>query len=244
MLSEKNWKLESVLRLLLGVFLCLCFGALLTSLLRGGTAPDAAPTVGRILVNALCFQLGIIALVWRFLYEHQVGWAVGFGFRRDWLKSIGLGALVIGIFLPVGWGLQVTALKVMTKMGIEPSLQVALQALKTSGSAGELIALGIVTVVIAPIAEETLFRGILYPTVKQYGFPRTALWGTSALFALIHFNVAIFVPLLALALLLVWLYEKTDNLLAPIAAHATFNAVNFVMFFIMENSTRNLPGQS
>ncbi len=31
-----------------------------------------------------------------------------------------------------------------------------------------------------------------------------------------------------LALVLTWLYEKTDNLLAPIAAHSLFNALNFI----------------
>jgi membrane protease YdiL (CAAX protease family) len=107
----------------------------------------------------------------------------------------------------------------------------------------QLVALGIATIILAPVAEEILFRGVLYPTIKQHGFPRAALWGTSVLFALIHFNVAIFVPLLLLALLLVWLYEKTDNLLAPIAAHATFNAVNFAMFFLMKDVAPKIPAQ-
>lgn len=233
-----------MLRLLLGVFFCLCLGSLLTQLVRGPADPQAAPSVIRILVSALFFQLGIVAMVWRFLYEHKVGWANGFGFQRGWPKAVGLGALVIGLFLPVGWTLQHFSLRLMERLGIEPSLQLALQALKNSGSPVELIALGFVTIVLAPVAEEALFRGVLYPTVKQYGFPRAALWGTSVLFALIHFNVAIFVPLLLLALLLVWLYEKTDNLLAPIAAHATFNAVNFAMFFVAKDIADKLSPQS
>ena len=39
---------------------------------------------------------------------------------------------------------------------------------------------------------------------------------------------AIFVPLFVLALALTWLYEFTDNLLAPIAAHSLFNTANLV----------------
>jgi membrane protease YdiL (CAAX protease family) len=54
------------------------------------------------------------------------------------------------------------------------------------------------------------------------------------LFALIHFNFAIFLPLQLLAVILVWVYERTDNLLAPIAAHATFNAVNFILIFVTD----------
>ena len=54
------------------------------------------------------------------------------------------------------------------------------------------------------------------------------LFGVSALFAAIHFDAVTLVPLFALALALTWLYEKTDCLLAPIAAHSLFNAVNLV----------------
>ena len=37
-------------------------------------------------------------------------------------------------------------------------------------------------------------------------------------------------PLSVLAVVLALLYDKTSNLLAPIIAHALFNAVNFFMF--------------
>ena len=130
------------------------------------------------------------------------------------------------------------------KLNVQNAAELALVALRNSGSGAQLISLGIVTILLAPLAEELLFRGILYPAAKQLGFPRAALWGTSVLFAAIHFKVAIFIPLLLLALLLVWLYEKTDNLLAPIAAHVTFNAVNFALFFIAKDFAAKLPGQS
>ena len=51
-------------------------------------------------------------------------------------------------------------------------------------------------------------------------------------------NGAIFLPLFVLALALTWLYEKTDNLLAPITAHALFNAVNFTLL-LAHSSTPN-----
>jgi hypothetical protein len=89
--------------------------------------------------------------------------------------------------------------------------------------------LGVFAVVLAPVAEEFIFRGMLFPFVKQLGFPKLAWFGVSFLFALIHLNAPTFVPLFALALSLTWLYEKTDNLLAPITAHALFNAANLVL---------------
>ena len=227
----------------MGWLICQGIGALLLMLLRGNVDTKAPPSTGQIVVSALTFQLITIGLVWRFLREHKIGWTGGFGLRRNIPKAIGLGALAVGLFLPIGSVIMGFVVTVMEKIGIEPSLQLAMQALKNSSSATELVAMGIVTILLAPIAEESLFRGVLYPMIKQHGFPRAALWGTSVLFALIHFNVAIFLPLLLLALLLVWLYEKTDNLLAPIAAHATFNAVNFAMFFLKDDIAQKLSTQ-
>lgn len=233
-----------MLRLGLGIFFCLCVGTLLAALVRGSVTPSATPSVARIVVSALTFQGAVIVLTWRFLREHQTNWAAGFGFKQNRPKAVGLGVLLILLFLPVGWSLQMLAIKTMRHFGAEPTEQLALTALRNSGTIPQFIALGIVTVLLAPIAEELLFRGVLYPAVKQRGYPRAALWGTSALFAAIHFNVAIFVPLLLLAVLLVWLYEKTDNLLAPIAAHVAFNAINFGLFFVAKDFANKLPGQS
>jgi uncharacterized protein len=88
--------------------------------------------------------------------------------------------------------------------------------------------------VFAPLVEEALFRGILYPAIKQSGWPRLALWGSSTLFALVHFNMVTFLPLLVFALVLVYLYETFQNLLVPIVTHAVFNAVNFLTIIFMD----------
>jgi len=44
----------------------------------------------------------------------------------------------------------------------------------------------------------------------------------------------IFLPLFALAMLLTLLYERTNNLLAPITAHSLFNALNFALYYILQ----------
>jgi membrane protease YdiL (CAAX protease family) len=44
-------------------------------------------------------------------------------------------------------------------------------------------------------------------------------------------SLVTFLPLLGLALLLTGLYEWTNNLLAPIATHMLFNALNLVELF-------------
>ncbi len=102
--------------------------------------------------------------------------------------------------------------------------QAAVKLLTDAKSVWTVVYLGVFAVVLAPVAEEFIFRGMLFPFVKQLGFPKLAWFGVSFLFALIHMNAPTFLPLFVFALALTWLYDRTDNLLAPITAHALFNA--------------------
>src|SRR4029079_1566506 len=86
---------------------------------------------------------------------------------------------------------------------------------------------GVIAILLAPLVEELLFRGILYPALKQKGYRRLALWGASLFFALTHSNVPTFIPLTFLAIILTLLYEETNTLLMPILTHSLFNAANY-----------------
>jgi membrane protease YdiL (CAAX protease family) len=107
------------------------------------------------------------------------------------------------------------------------SPQPVMIVLQESSRLSERIALGFTAIVLAPVFEESLFRGILYPAIKKAGYPTLALAGTSLLFGAIHATVLTFLPLTFLAIMLAVLYERTDSLLAPVIGHALFNAVNF-----------------
>ena len=121
---------------------------------------------------------------------------------------------------------------------METVQQESMQVLQLSVSLGQKIIFAIGAIILAPIVEESLFRGILYPMIKQQGYPRLALFGSSLLFAAIHFNLMTFVPLFVLALVLVLLLETTDTLLAPIITHACFNAANFFIYLNNDEITR------
>jgi membrane protease YdiL (CAAX protease family) len=197
-----------------------------------------SPSTGRMVIATLSFQGAALIFMVRFLREHQVSWAEGFGFRNDWRRAMLMGVVVSLLFLPIGWGLQEASWQVMTHLPVfklHPEEQQAVHALRTSASWVNRLALAGAAILLAPLAEEMLFRGILYPAVKQAGFPHVALWGTSLLFAAVHTNLVTFLPLLVLALVLTALYERTDNLLAPIMAHALFNALNFGRLMLLEH---------
>jgi membrane protease YdiL (CAAX protease family) len=239
MLSAKPWRGEAVLQFCGAQLFCFCLGLMMAGLLqKAGLAAFRAPDgFGAVLLGTLGFQGAAWLLVWFFLRQHQIGWREAFGFRGPQLpRALLLAALLtVFVFLPVALGLQQVSAVVLTKLGWPPEDQIAVTLLTGAKSWGMRVYLGVFAVVLAPVAEEFIFRGMLYPFFKQLGWPRLAWIGVSFAFALIHDNAALFVPLFVLALALTWLYEKTDNLLAPIAAHSLFNAANLILLFFAQS---------
>lgn len=96
-----------------------------------------------------------------------------------------------------------------------------------------LIAIG--TVLLVPIAEECLFRGLLFRGI--YGKSRWAAYIVSALcFCLPHVSVYFgsyewsllalcFVQYLPAGLMLCWCYEKSNTIVTPILIHTVINAI-------------------
>ena len=229
MLSAKPWKPEAVLCLGLGVFICAVLGGVLAAVTRLLLGPGSDHVLARILSGVIGFQGAALVLIAFFLRTHHIGWADAFGFRNRGLRAALLGLLSTCLFLPPGLGLLAVTMKLMVRFGLPVEEQSTVQILREAGAWPAQLLMAFIAIVLAPFVEEILFRGILYPVIKQAGHPRAALWGTSLLFAAIHNHLPSFLPLLLLALMLIWLYEKTDNLLAPIAAHSLFNALNFAM---------------
>jgi len=185
---------------------------------------------GSILVGTLSFQGATWLLIPFFLRQHGTGWVTAFGFRGPKLKCALLTAFVfIVVVLPVVLLLQYASVNALEKFGIPSDDQAAVKLLTDAKSVWTVVYLGVFAVVLAPVAEEFVFRGMLFPFVKQLGFPKLAWFGVSFLFALIHMNAPTLLPLFVFALALTWLYDRTDNLLAPITAHALFNAVNYAV---------------
>ena len=231
MISAKPWGPQNVIRLFAGVIVTFCVGLMLAGLLQGlhsGPASDQLEFAQTVIV-VLLFQGAALVWIGIFLRQSNTSWREAFGLQSvSPVRAIaaGIGAGLVG--LPFMWVLQWVSQTAMEALKLNPVAQAAVTELQNSHlSVLETVIFGILTILLAPIAEETLFRGILYPTIKQIGRPRLALWGTSALFGIIHFNLATLVPLIFLAVGLAMLYEYTESLLTPIAAHSIFNAVNF-----------------
>lgn len=80
----------------------------------------------------------------------------------------------------------------------------------------------------APLVEELIFRGYLYPIMKKYTGAWFALITTSLLFGIIHVSLVPFIPLAIFGAMLVLLYEYTGTIWTPIIAHCIFNTATLI----------------
>ena len=76
-----------------------------------------------------------------------------------------------------------------------------------------------------PLAEEVFFRGFIFAgLVRRLGVRRAALL-SSVIFALVHSDPRVMVPIFVTGMLLAWLYYKTGSIWSSFAAHSMQNAL-------------------
>jgi membrane protease YdiL (CAAX protease family) len=231
MLAEKPWRPDLVVRLLAGIFASMLLGVLIVSgyeSFTGGETGQRQRDLFLFFVSVLCFHGVGLVLVDVFLRQHQISWKEAFGFMEPRLTRALFLAVVVAIFmLPVALSLAELSAKLLRQFQMPVEPQQAVRVMQSAGSRVDLVIHGLAAILLAPFVEELVFRGILYPTIKQHVSRTLALWGTSIFFAVTHSNLMLILPLTVLAIILTFLYETTNNLLAPIVTHSLFNAANY-----------------
>lgn len=81
----------------------------------------------------------------------------------------------------------------------------------------------LLSLVLAPVAEELMIRGTLQPILRSWWSPTVSITITALVFSFMHGNMVQFAGTLSLGLITGWLYEHTHSILASIAAHVGFN---------------------
>jgi len=147
--------------------------------------------------------------------------------RTD-LKPVFLGTLAVYLLAAAVTALMVSLLR---RLGISPEEQAIVTMLRRGSP---LIAAVLIpgAVLLAPFGEELCFRYAICRMVESYaGFPAAAAV-TALFFAGIHGNLQVFPALFLLSLWLSWLYRRTGSLLAPMMAHALFNAMSILLILL------------
>jgi len=103
------------------------------------------------------------------------------------------------------------------------------EAAKRGEDRGTLVVLGVSAVVLAPLAEEWLFRGALFRRLLAHVGRPFAYLASALGFAAIHNNPAGFVIYLWLGLVFAVALDRTGRLASPIAVHVANNAFAFAL---------------
>ncbi|KAI4379218.1 hypothetical protein MLD38_005542 [Melastoma candidum] len=144
-----------------------------------------------------------------------------FDFRRGWLlwAAAGLSGAVLAITL-VG-----VAMSFYRGENPERETDSLVRLLPLIGSSGVSTAcLVAITGVLAPLLEESVFRGFLMVSLTKWVPTPVAVLISAAVFAFAHLAPGEFPQLFVLGAALGLIYAQTRNLLAPITLHALWNS--------------------
>jgi len=109
--------------------------------------------------------------------------------------------------------------------------QLAVQMLRAEGSNAQKLAMIVGVCILAPVGEEFLFRGYIYPILKKYSDPYFAAILSGVLFGVVHNHVWVVVPLSIFGIILALAYESSGSIWAPIFGHAIFNSLTVIAIF-------------
>jgi membrane protease YdiL (CAAX protease family) len=188
-------------------------------------------TAGLVLVSSIAMLSigGIIPLIlfWRtnlieFFGLRWLRWQNIF-----WIMPAFVFAMMIigAILVACGWQTWV-----QDSLGAKP--QEAVTLVRETSDVGLLVAMAVTAIIFAPITEELIFRGYLYPVVKRFTDRWFASIFSGVLFGVIHFNVMALPMLALMGVILAVIYERSGSLWVPIGCHAAFNATSVGLMLI------------
>lgn len=168
---------------------------------------------------ALFFISGLVALV---IAVSPMGWralpALGFRPARFWTIVFGtVGALVV----------SVAASQLGEPEGVK-------QAMDVARTPRLFVASLAVMALLAPLAEEAVFRGLLYGWVAGRWGTTIAWFVSSILFAAAHVEPAHVLLVLPLGLWFGWLRQRTDSLWPSLVAHIVNNGLAVVAAAVID----------
>lgn len=175
-------------------------------------------------------SLVMIGLIWFFVFFKRKSNLSGLGFQPvNTLKTllISISCFILIIITNFIYGIVVFLISQNTGFEI-PDSKILELLLKGDISVYVLIP---IVVVIAPIIEESFFRGFIYAGLIKRVPKWAGMMISAALFAAFHLEPYQIVPLLFIGFILTFVYDRTKSLVAPIIIHSLNNIFYVIIFY-------------
>ena len=179
------------------------------ALLAQGLSQGAALAVGYAIAGALTVVLTLYSL-WR-LGLRGILAKVGFS-RAGLAPALAWGGLLGAATALLAWGY----VALLPRLGVELP-----ETTREVAGSGWLL---LMVVVLAPLFEEFIFRGLLFNGMRTATRLPVAIVGSALVFGLVHPPHS-FPPVFLLGVVAAWLFHRTGLLWSSIAAHVTYNAI-------------------
>ncbi len=123
------------------------------------------------------------------------------------------------------WGVLLT---LCLGIALEPLLEIMPLVPEYSGRGLPAI---ISLIVVAPILEEIICRGVILEALRRKGGVVLALIVSSLFFALLHAHITLVLNSFIMGLLLGYFYIRTKSIIVPIILHAINNALAYILLY-------------
>ena len=200
--------------------------AALSSAWAAGLSADTALMARVILLAVLYLSQG--AVLWFLVHRRGSSFVPAFalGRLRTSMGSKMVSALLVVVLL-VGTRVAAWIYAVIAQaLGYDPPVSAIPSLTQVFGADALGLGLSVLMVVlVGPVVEEIVFRGVLLGAFEHKFGVWVALVSQAALFALYHFTPWLFVPTFVLGLATGWIARDRDSLWPAIVLHGLYNAI-------------------
>ena len=231
-MSKKNKEILNVLWYLV-VFVLIQLGVTYATLfiemaLHPQTDADLNTTIKNLLSNdttlVLISVIGSVLTIALFVWRKWVVLSHTYLRSNPWFTLLWVVFLGLGSILPLQW--------IYEQLNISLSMEMEEMFKSIMGNRWGYLALGI----LAPLAEEMVFRGAILRTLLNY-FNGRMYWVpiivSALLFGLVHGNMAQLLNAFLIGILLGWMYYRTESIVPGIVLHWVNNTVAYTMYKLM-----------
>lgn len=183
----------------------------------------------QLVLQAFMIAIVVVMLFWR-LKVHQL-WGVRWA-KWPWVFLLAPASVVIIWQLVIVLDRSPIYDWFKESLGDNDGQQVSVKILQTVDY-GSFALMAVVACIGAPLSEEIVFRGYLYPAMKRFSNIPIATIFTGLLFGAVHMNLLSLIPLAIFGMVLAIIYEISGSLWAPIAAHVLFNSATVLAQLIL-----------
>jgi membrane protease YdiL (CAAX protease family) len=178
-----------------------------------------------IYLNAFMTQFSLVLLIWVIKKVRHWEWS-DFGWHAVSLKSIF--GRVVSVYL-LSWVVNICYVLILYQHGLTPPTSDVYSELLGNTTWYTLILNLLLAGVLAPLVEETLFRGIVFQSLRTYCGKWTAIVISAAIFSGLHLQLYGFFTRFVLGIALAYLYDKYKSLYPSVTLHALNNIVATLM---------------